>query len=87
MTGWADVSLAELRGELDAFISDDGMGIEQGWYTVLELARHYDCCQGTARGLAQRMVAEGKAEVGQRSTRGSDGRRIKSTVYRLVASA
>jgi len=84
MTSWADITVDELRDELDAYMGDEGMGVADGWYTVDELAALYGVDVHTVRNWIRQLAAQGRVEHGRRPARGLDGRRIRRKVYRLV---
>ena len=85
MTGWADITIEELRAELDAYAGEDGMGMAEGWYTMEELTALYKGERHTLQRWLTQLRERGRVEQGKRPDRAVDGRRIYRTVYRLVA--
>lgn len=84
MTGWDSITADMIRDELAGYTGDDGMGPEQGWLTVAELAERLRMNRHAVALWLNLQLAAGAVEQGERPARGIDGRRIRQRVYRLV---
>lgn len=84
MTSWTDITIDELRAELDAYAGDEGYGPEDGWLSLNELAEELHVNRHTVSALLRQFIANGRVEQAQRRTRRIDGVRCWKRVYRLV---
>lgn len=84
MSGWDEISVDELRAEIDAYAGLDHYTAENGWLSLAELAERYKVSRHTMAAWLRGLLATGRVEQAERTGRRIDGHRYQLAVYRMV---
>ncbi len=84
MSGWDEISIDDLRAEIDAYAGADTYTAENGWLSLNELSEHYGVNRHTMASWLRELLDYGRVEQAERPGRRTDGHRYPLMVYRMV---